>query len=57
MDKKILDKKKKYDYEKLNRIVRYIHHNGCRHKYILDYFEDNTDSKNQCEGMCDNCIK
>lgn len=53
IDKKALREKLNQAYRKLDRIEGYIYNNGCRQKYILDYFKD-TQAKN-C-GRCDFCL-
>ncbi|MBK9271809.1 MAG: RecQ family ATP-dependent DNA helicase [Saprospiraceae bacterium] len=39
--------------EKLAEMVRWVHHTGCRQKYILEYFGE---SKALNCGKCDNCL-
>ncbi len=49
-----LDAKLKRDLGKLQRIIAYADHRGCRHHFILDYFGD-TDAEPRC-SVCDNCL-
>ncbi len=44
--------RKRYDYDKLDQMVRYAHTDLCRQRNILDYFGDPT--AGDC-GHCDNC--
>ncbi|KMT21367.1 DNA helicase RecQ, partial [Clostridium cylindrosporum] len=43
---------KKFEYEKLQYMVDFVHHNGCLRKYILTYFgeEPDFDSCNNCSS-------
>jgi len=47
-----LKEKYKRELNKLDLMENYVYHDGCRRRYILDYFQD-VKSKN-C-GICDNC--
>ena len=47
-----LKEKHKRELNKLDLMESYVYHDGCRRRYILDYFQD-VKSKN-C-GICDNC--
>jgi ATP-dependent DNA helicase RecQ len=47
-----LKEKHKRELSKLDLMESYVYHDGCRRKYILDYFQD-TAAK-PC-GICDNC--
>src|SRR5262249_53299908 len=49
-----LDKRKQYEYEKLDRMVQYCRSNKCRRSYILNYFGERGASSARC-GSCDNC--
>ncbi|BBM88180.1 RecQ family ATP-dependent DNA helicase [Candidatus Uabimicrobium amorphum] len=46
-------KRKEHDEQKLNNMVKYAYHKGCRRLWILDYFGD-TNTKESCHA-CDNC--
>ena len=52
IDFKALDQRKRDEYEKLDRMIRYAQSNECRRAYILGYFGD--DGSAGC-GHCDNC--
>ena len=41
--------------EKMNTFVNWATNDGCRRKFLLDYFDEKYENEN-C-GMCDNCIK
>ena len=47
-----LDQRKRQEYEKLDRMIRYAQSPGCRRSYILGYFGDA--GAGAC-GQCDNC--
>lgn len=47
------EEKKKDEYTKLQAMVNYCHTHSCLQQYILDYFDDPTDSE-PC-GKCTNC--
>jgi ATP-dependent DNA helicase RecQ len=49
-----LDKKRERDFAKLHRMIAYAEHHGCRHHFILEYFED-TETGEGCT-VCDNCL-
>ena len=41
------------DKRRLRAMINLAYTEGCRHKYILDYFGDRTEDR--CCGGCDNC--
>ena len=45
--------RKQKDEDRLQQMVRYAYHRGCRRTWILDYFGDHTPHHN-CKN-CDNC--
>ncbi len=48
-----IDKKRLANEAKLDQIIRFVNHRGCRQQFILDYFgEKNAD---RC-GLCDHCL-
>jgi ATP-dependent DNA helicase RecQ len=47
-----LEKRKKYQYDKLDRMIKFAESSRCRREYILSYFGDK--SAGRC-GNCDNC--
>src|SRR5262249_29132020 len=47
-----LEKRKKHQYDKLDRMIKFAETSRCRRDYILDYFGDKSASR--C-GNCDNC--
>ena len=47
-----LDARKRQEYEKLDRMLKYAQSPGCRRSYILGYFGDA--GSGAC-GQCDNC--
>jgi len=49
-----LEQKRERDVAKLQRLIQYADHPGCRHHYILEYFGD-TEAQAQC-SVCDNCL-
>lgn len=49
-----LDAKRERDFAKLRKMLAYVDTNGCRHHFILKYFED-TEASEQC-NVCDNCL-
>jgi ATP-dependent DNA helicase RecQ len=49
-----LDKKRARDLAKLNRMIAYADHRGCRHQFILNYFGDD-EAADHCSA-CDNCL-
>ncbi len=53
IDFKALKEKHKRELNKLDQMENYIYDNGCRKKYVLDYFADNGA---QACGICDNCV-
>jgi ATP-dependent DNA helicase RecQ len=48
-----LDKKRARDVARLQRMIEYAEHHGCRHHFILKYFGD-TETGEGCT-VCDNC--
>ena len=54
IDFKALDARKRQEYEKLERMVKYAKTGGCRRAYILGYFADGQAGAVPC-GQCDNC--
>ncbi|WP_372371262.1 RecQ family ATP-dependent DNA helicase [Candidatus Uabimicrobium sp. HlEnr_7] len=46
-------KRKEHDEQKLNNMIKYAYHKGCRRLWILDYFGDSS-TKESCNA-CDNC--
>lgn len=49
-----LDAKRQRDLGKLQKIIAYADHRGCRHNFILDYFGD-AEASLYCT-VCDNCF-
>jgi ATP-dependent DNA helicase RecQ len=49
-----LDKKRARDVARLQRMIEYADHHGCRHHFILKYFGD-TETGEGCT-VCDNCL-
>lgn len=49
-----LDAKRQRDLGKLQKIIAYANHHGCRHNFILDYFGD-AEASPHCT-VCDNCL-
>jgi ATP-dependent DNA helicase RecQ len=47
-----LDARKRQEYDKLERMIKYAQSNKCRRAYLLGYFGDSEDTP--C-GHCDNC--
>ena len=52
IDFKELEGRKRREYDKLERMIKYAQSNTCRRSYILGYFGDHDPS--EC-GRCDNC--
>jgi len=52
IDFKSLEQKKRREYDKLERMVKYAQSTNCRRSYILGYFGDAETT--HC-GRCDNC--
>ena len=48
-----LDRKRARDVARLQRMIEYADHHGCRHHFILKYFGD-TETGEGCT-VCDNC--
>jgi ATP-dependent DNA helicase RecQ len=53
LDFDALAEKRRRDGERLARMIRYVDHRGCRHRFILDYFGDPSQAA-AC-AACDNC--
>jgi ATP-dependent DNA helicase RecQ len=53
VDFSALKQKHKRELDKLDLMENYIFHDGCRRRYILDYFRDS--GARECK-MCDNCL-
>ncbi len=49
-----LEAKRARDMGKLERMIAYADHRGCRHHFILDYFGD-ANAEPRC-SVCDNCL-
>ncbi|HUJ11734.1 MAG TPA: RecQ family ATP-dependent DNA helicase [Verrucomicrobiae bacterium] len=49
-----LDKKRARDFARLQRMIAYADHQGCRHHFILKYFGD-METGEGCT-VCDNCL-
>jgi len=49
-----LEAKRTRDLGKLQRMIAYADHRGCRHQFILQYFGD-TEADERCT-VCDNCL-
>ncbi len=49
-----LDTKRKRDYAKLQQMLSYVETQGCRHHFVLKYFDDREASEH-CH-VCDNCL-
>ncbi len=49
-----LDTKRERDYAKLQQMIAYADSQGCRHHFILKYFDD-TEASDHCH-VCDNCL-
>jgi ATP-dependent DNA helicase RecQ len=52
IDFKELERRKRREYDKLDRMIKYAQSTSCRRAYILGYFGD--DDASGC-GRCDNC--
>ena len=50
-----LTKKRERDQGKLDTMLRFVDHNGCRHGYILSYFGE-RDAQARCQA-CDRCVR
>lgn len=48
-----LAKKRIRDDQKLDRLLRYVDHTGCRHDFVLSYFGEQVEGG--CQGGCDHC--
>lgn len=48
-----LAKKRERDERKLERILRFVDHSGCRHDFVLEYFGESAG--HGCRGGCDRC--
>jgi ATP-dependent DNA helicase RecQ len=49
-----LEKRKQYEYAKLERMIEYCRSRHCRRSYILKYFGERASRTARCGG-CDNC--
>ncbi|MDR3639646.1 MAG: RecQ family ATP-dependent DNA helicase [Isosphaeraceae bacterium] len=49
-----LEKRKRREYDKLDRMIRYAQTRQCRRSFLLSYFGDATADRLHC-GHCDNC--
>lgn len=49
-----LEKRKRREYDKLDRMIRYAQTRQCRRSYLLGYFGDASADRIHC-GHCDNC--
>lgn len=49
-----LEARKNSEYEKLERVLRFARHRGCREQEILNYFGQHD---SQACGRCDNCAR
>ena len=49
-----LEERKRREYDKLDRMIRYAQAVQCRRSFILDYFGDAQADRTHC-GHCDNC--
>jgi ATP-dependent DNA helicase RecQ len=49
-----LDAKRERDFAKLRRMLDYVDHQGCRHRFILGYFGD-QEAVAHCQA-CDRCL-
>jgi ATP-dependent DNA helicase RecQ len=54
IDFRKVDAKRERDFAKLRQMIAYVDTNGCRHRFILKYFED-TEASEHC-NVCDNCL-
>ena len=54
IDYRTLDDRKRREYDKLERMIKYAQARDCRRSYILGYFGDSEDQPDRC-GNCDNC--
>ena len=50
-----LTAKRERDRRKLDAMLRFVDHNGCRHGYILSYFGE-RDAQTRCQA-CDRCVR
>jgi ATP-dependent DNA helicase RecQ len=50
-----LDRRRRSETGKLEKMQRYAYHTGCRRQFVLDYFGDPAARTRACEG-CDNCL-
>jgi len=50
-----LTAKRERDQRKLDTMLRFVDHNGCRHGYILSYFGE-RDAQVRCQS-CDRCMR
>src|SRR5262249_26285494 len=49
-----LEKRKRREYDKLERMIKYAQSGQCRRAFILGYFGDTAADRLHC-GRCDNC--
>jgi ATP-dependent DNA helicase RecQ len=49
-----LEKRKRREYDKLDRMIKYAQTDQCRRSYLLGYFGDSSADEVHC-GRCDNC--
>jgi ATP-dependent DNA helicase RecQ len=54
IDFEALEQRKNSEYEKLERVLRFARHRGCREQEILNYFGQHD--SHAC-GRCDNCTR
>jgi len=50
-----LEKRKRNEYAKLERMIQYCRSRQCRRSHILNYFGEQTAASVHCGG-CDNCV-
>ncbi len=53
IDYEKISQMREFELTKLDAVVNYVNTSGCRFKYILDYFGEDTE--NYSCGKCDNC--
>jgi ATP-dependent DNA helicase RecQ len=54
IDFAMLEKRKQFEYAKLERMINYARSHQCRRSYILSYFGERSAGSIRCGG-CDNC--
>lgn len=47
--------KRERDQRRLDAMLRFVDHSGCRHSYVLDYFGE-TGAVKRCQS-CDHCVR